>query len=84
MLSIPISRFSPLSLPALMSIHLFLHLFLYFCFPNERTRQRRCGVYTVEYYSALKRNKIRSFVKMWRNPESVIQSEVSQKNKYAI
>ena len=41
-------------------------------------------IYTVEYYSALKRNKIRSFVKMWRNPESVIQSEVSQKNKYAI
>ena len=77
--SIPISRFSPLSLPALMSIHLFLHLFLYFCFPNERTRQRRCGVYTVVYYSALKRNRILSFVETWMELENVIQSEVSQK-----
>ena len=38
-------------------------------------------IYTMEYYSAIKRNKIGSFVEMWMDPESVIQSEVSQKDK---
>ena len=43
-------------------------------------------VYTVEYYSAIKRNKIELFVMRWMDLESVIQSEVSQKekNKYRI
>ena len=35
----------------------------------------------MEHYSAIKKNEIRSFVVMWMNPESVIQSEVSQKEK---
>ena len=40
----------------------------------------------MEYYSAIKKNKIRSFVVMWTDLESVIQSKVSQKekNKYHI
>ena len=38
-------------------------------------------IYTMEYYSAIKRNKIGSFVEMWMDLESVIQSEVSQKEK---
>ena len=40
-------------------------------------------VYTMEYYSAIKRNDIGSFVEMWVDKESVIPSEVSQieKNK---
>ena len=40
----------------------------------------------MEYYSAIKRNEIWSFVEMWMDLESVIQSEVSQKekNKYHI
>ena len=43
-------------------------------------------VYTTEYYSAIKRNEIESFVKKWMDLEIVIQSEVSQKekNKYRI
>ena len=43
-------------------------------------------IYTMEYYSAIKRNEIGSFVEMWMDIESVIQSEVSQKekNKYHI
>ena len=42
-------------------------------------------IYTMEYYSAIKRNKIVLFVVRWMGLESVIQSEVSQKekNKYA-
>ena len=41
---------------------------------------------TVEYYSAIKRNEIELFVVRWRDLETVIQSEVSQKekNKYRI
>ena len=36
---------------------------------------------TVEYYSAIKRNEIGSFVETWMHVESVIQSEVNQKEK---
>ena len=38
-------------------------------------------IYIMEYYSATKRNKIMQFVDMWMNLETVIQSEVSQKEK---
>ena len=43
-------------------------------------------IYTMEYYLAIKRNKIGSFVETWMDLETVIQSEVSQKekNKYRI
>ena len=43
-------------------------------------------IYTMEYYSAIKRNEIESFVESWMDLETVIQSEVSQKekNKYRI
>ena len=43
-------------------------------------------IYTLEYYSAIKRNKIDLFVMRWMDLETVIQSEVSQKekNKYRI
>ena len=43
-------------------------------------------IYTMEYYSAIKSNEIRSFVETWMDIETVIQSEVSQKekNKYHI
>ena len=36
-------------------------------------------VYTKECYSAIKRNEIELFVVRWMDLESVIQSEVSQK-----
>ena len=35
----------------------------------------------MEYYSAIKRNEIGAFVEMWMDLETVIQSEVSQKDK---
>ena len=38
-------------------------------------------IYALEYYSAIKRNEIGSFVETWMNLETVIQSEVSQKEK---
>ena len=43
-------------------------------------------IYKMEYYSAIKRNEIESFDETWMDLETVIQSEVSQKekNKYRI
>ena len=38
-------------------------------------------MYTMEYYSAIKRNKIELFVVRWMELESAIQSEVTQKEK---
>ena len=35
----------------------------------------------MEYYSAIKRNEIESFVVRWMDLETVIQSAVSQKEK---
>ena len=36
-------------------------------------------IYTMEYYSAIKRNKIELFVVRWVDLESVIQSEVRKR-----
>ena len=38
-------------------------------------------IYTVEYYSAIKRNAFESVLMRWMNLEPIIQSEVSQKEK---
>ena len=38
-------------------------------------------IYTIEYYSAIKGNEIELFVVRWMDLQSVIQSEVSQKEK---
>ena len=38
----------------------------------------------MEYSSAIRRNKTGSFVVMWMDPQSVIQSEVRKKKKYCI
>ena len=39
-------------------------------------------IYIMEYYSAIERNEIELSVVKWMDLESVIQSEVSQKNKH--
>ena len=43
-------------------------------------------IYTTEYYSAIKRNPFESVLMSWMNLESIIRSEVNQKekNKYCI
>ena len=38
-------------------------------------------IYTMEYYSSLKRNAFESVLMKWMNLEPIIQSEVSQKEK---
>ena len=41
-------------------------------------------IYTMEHYSAIKRDKIVSFAEKWMDLETVIQSKVSQKEKQII
>ena len=38
-------------------------------------------IYTMEYYSAIKKNEFESVIVKWMNLEPVIQSEVGQKEK---
>ena len=73
-------------------------LFIAALFTIARTwRQPRCPltdkwikklwyVYTMEYYSAIKKNAFESVLMRWMNLEPIIQSEVSQKqeDKYCI
>ena len=39
-------------------------------------------IYTMEFYSAIKRNTFESVLMRWTNLEHIVQSEVSQKEKY--
>ena len=56
------------------------------CPSTDEWIKKMWHIYTMEYYSAIKRNKIELFVVRWMELESVIQSEVSQKekNKYCM
>ena len=44
------------------------------------------NLFTMEYYSVIKRNQIELFVVRWMDIETVLQSEVSEKekNKYCM
>ena len=56
------------------------------CTPTEEWIKKMWYIYTTEYYSAIKRNKIAPFAEMWMDQEIVTQNGVSQKgkNKYHI
>ena len=41
-------------------------------------------IYAMEYYSAIKRNTFESVLMRWMNLELIIQSEVTQKDKYHV
>ena len=47
---------------------------------DEWIRKKWC-IYTVEYYSAIKRNTLESVLMRWMNLEPIIQSEISQKRE---
>ena len=51
------------------------------CPSSDAWIKKMWHIYTMEYYSAIKRNEIELFVVRWMDLESVIQSEVSQKEK---
>ena len=56
------------------------------CPSTDEWIKKMWDIYTMEYYSGIKRNEIGAFVETWMHLETVIQSEVSQKekNKYHI
>ena len=51
------------------------------CPSTDEWIKKMWRIYTMEYYSAIKINEIELFVVRWMDLESVIQSEVSQKEK---
>ena len=51
------------------------------CPSTEEWIKKMRYIYTMEYYSAIKRNEIELFVVRRMDLETVIQSEVSQKQK---
>ena len=78
--------------------HMCIPLFIAALFTIARTwKQPRCPstdewikklwyIYTMEYYSAIKRNAFESVLMRWMNTEPIAQSEASQKvkEKYCI
>ena len=50
-------------------------------FVNRAKDKEKWYIYTMEYYSAIKMNEIGTFVETCMDLESVIQSEVNQKEK---
>ena len=56
------------------------------CPSTDEWIKKMWHIYTMEYHSAIKRNETELFVVRWMDLESVIQSEVSQKekNKYCM
>ena len=45
------------------------------------SRVKKMYIYTMEYYLAIKKNKMMPFAATWVEPETLILSEVSQKEK---
>ena len=51
------------------------------CASTEEWIKKMWYIYKMEYYSAIKRNEIGSFVETWMDLETVIFSEVRDKEK---
>ena len=51
------------------------------CPSTDEWTRNLCYIYTVEYYSAIKRITLESVLMWWMNLEPVIQSKVSQEEK---
>ena len=52
---------------------------VYKCPSTDEWIKQMWHIYTMEYYSAIKRNEIALFVVRWMDLESVIQSEVRKR-----
>ena len=51
------------------------------CPSTDEWIKKLCYINTMEYYSAIKRNTFESVLMRWMNPEPIILSKVSQKEK---
>ena len=56
------------------------------CPSTDEWAKKLWYIYTMEYYSVIKRNAFKSVLMRWMNLEPIIQSEVSlkEKDKYRI
>ena len=54
------------------------------CPSTDEWMKKMWQIYTMEYYSAIKRNETELFVGRWMVLETVIQTEVSQKERKQI
>ena len=52
------------------------------CPSEDEWIRKLCYIYTMEYYSTVKKNTFESVLMRWMRLESIIQSEVSQKEKH--
>ena len=52
------------------------------CLSADEWIRKLWYIYTMEYYSATKKNAFESVLMRWMKLESIIQSEVSQKEKH--
>ena len=52
------------------------------CPPTDEWIKKLWYLYTMEYYSAIKRNTSESVLMRWTKLDPITQSEVSQKEKY--
>ena len=50
--------------------------------PSDKWIRKLWYIYTMEYYSAVKKNAFESVLMRWMKLEPIIKSEVSQKEKY--
>ena len=52
------------------------------CPSADKWIRKQLYIYTMEYYSAIKKNTFKSLLMRWMELEPIIQSEVSQKEKH--
>ena len=52
------------------------------CSTADKWIRKLWYIYTMEYYSAIKKNTFESFLMRWMKLEPIIQGEVSQKEKH--
>ena len=51
------------------------------CPSADKLIRKLCYIYTMDYYSDIKKNSFESVLMRWMKLEPIIQSEVSQKDK---
>ena len=49
--------------------------------PSDEWIRKLWYIYTMDYYSTIKKNSFESVLMRWMKPEPIIQNEVSQKDK---
>jgi hypothetical protein len=54
------------------------------CPSTEEWIQKKCYIYTMEYYSAINNNEFMKFLGKWMNLEGIILSEVTQSQKKSL